>query len=185
MNTIGENLWGNQNVLGRDLKGLVRGSHLWNVLGFCLFVVAFYFAYSHGMSSFSQVSASPFWIPDSILLCALLMSPPRRWWIFVLAPLPIRLFVGATQNFPLGFFLSNVKRQLQNGGDGTVGAGADSPDERVRLIGGAWQSAPNRSMAQKCGYRFRWEETDEAPHEVVFPLKDCITLLIDRVIMAV
>ena len=69
-------------------------------------MVAFYFAYSHGMSSFSQVSASPFWIPDSILLCALLMSPPRRWWIFVLAPLPIRLFVGATQNFPLGFLVA-------------------------------------------------------------------------------
>ena len=106
MNAIDENLRGHQNVLGYDLRAIVHSSHLRNLLGFGLFVVAFYFAYSHGMSSFSQVSASPFWIPDSILLCALLMSPPRRWWIFVLAPLPIRLFVGATQNFPLWFLLA-------------------------------------------------------------------------------
>lgn len=48
MNTIGENLWGNQSVLGRDLKGPVRGSHLRNVLGFCLFAAAYYFAYRYG-----------------------------------------------------------------------------------------------------------------------------------------
>ena len=73
MNTIGENLWGGQNVLERDLKGLIRGSHLRNVLGLCLFAVAFYFAYRYGMA-FSHVTSSPFWFPDSVLLCTLLVG---------------------------------------------------------------------------------------------------------------
>ena len=120
MSFMSKDVRSNQNDLARGFRLPVDQPFLRNALELCVFGAAFYFAYSHGMCSFSQVSASPFWIPDSILLCALLMSPPRRWWIFVLAPLPIRLFVGATQNFPLGFFLSNVKQQLQNGGNATV-----------------------------------------------------------------
>ena len=52
---------------------------LQNLLGFCLFVTAFYFACRYGMS-FSQACAAPFWFPDSVLLCALLLIQPRRWW---------------------------------------------------------------------------------------------------------
>ena len=76
VNTIGENLWGDQNILGHDLREVVRGSRLRNVLGFCLFGVAFYFAYRYGMS-FSYVTSSPFWFPDSVLLCTLLVVRAR------------------------------------------------------------------------------------------------------------
>jgi PAS domain S-box-containing protein len=72
--------------------------------GFCLFLVAYYFAYRYGMT-FSQSSASPFWFPDSVLLCALLWSPPRIWWLFILAALPIRLFVPESANVPSWFLL--------------------------------------------------------------------------------
>ena len=76
-----------------------------NVFAFCLFVAAFYFAYRYAMS-FSQAAASPFWFPDSILLCALLLVPPGRWWMFVLAALPIRLLAPVSAGLPLWFLLT-------------------------------------------------------------------------------
>ena len=103
MNSVGDDVQGRHNVLGRGLRSLADAPGLRNVLELCLFETAFYFAYRYGMSSFRGASASPFWYPDSVLLSALLMSPPRRWWIFVLAPLPIRLF---TQDLPLEFLVA-------------------------------------------------------------------------------
>lgn len=73
-------------------------------VGLCVFEIAFYFAYTYGMG-FTSTRASPFWIPSSILLCALLYSPRRYWWIFLLAPLPIRLFMGISPEHPLWFVL--------------------------------------------------------------------------------
>jgi PAS domain S-box-containing protein len=105
MNAIGANLRGDQNLLGRDLNGLVRGPYLKNVLGFCLFGVAFFFAYRYGMS-FSYETSSPFWFPDSVLLCALLLVRPRWWWLFVLGALPIRLLAPVSANVPLWFLLA-------------------------------------------------------------------------------
>ena len=70
-----------------------------------LFSAAFYVAYRYGME-FSQASASPFWFPDSVVLCALLVVPPKRWWVFILAPLPIRLLVMVPPNTPLWFLLA-------------------------------------------------------------------------------
>ena len=76
-----------------------------NALGMCVFGAAFYFAYRYGMS-FSHATASPFWFPDSVLLCALLMVRPGRWWVFVLAPLPIRLLAAVSADLPLWFLLT-------------------------------------------------------------------------------
>ena len=82
------------------------GVTLWKDLAwFCLFEAAFYIAYRYGMS-FSQTCASPFWFPDSVLLCALLLSPPRRWWIFILGALPIRLFSAVAQGVAHWFLLA-------------------------------------------------------------------------------
>ncbi len=104
MNIVREYLQGNQR-LPRIGFGLIA---LWpllqNLLGFCLFETAFYFAYRYGMS-FSQACAAPFWFPDSVLLCALLLTQPRRWWLLVVAVLPIRLFVGLSFHVPLWFLL--------------------------------------------------------------------------------
>ena len=84
---------------------LLRSPRMRNALGFCLFEIAFYFAYHYAMS-FSRACASPFWFPDSVLLCALLLSRPRNWWLFVLGPLPIRLFSPIAQGLPYWFLLS-------------------------------------------------------------------------------
>ncbi|HEY7205308.1 MAG TPA: ATP-binding protein [Methylomirabilota bacterium] len=79
---------------------------LWSrVLAFVVFEVTFYYAYRYAMS-FSQTVASPFWFPDSILLCALLLTGPRSWPIFVLGALPIRLFSGVAGGMPSWFLLA-------------------------------------------------------------------------------
>ena len=83
-------------------------------LGFCLFEAAFYFGYRYGMS-FSHACASPFWFPDSVLLCALVLNRPGRWWLFVLAPLPIRLLVAAPPEVPLSFLLTTFAIDSANG----------------------------------------------------------------------
>jgi len=74
-------------------------------LTLALFCVAFFFAYRYGMS-FSQALASPFWFPDSVLLCALLVTPPRRWALYVLAALPIRVFSPVAAQTELWFLLT-------------------------------------------------------------------------------
>src|SRR5262249_28073402 len=51
---------------------------------------------------------SPFWLPDSILLCALLLTPGRGWWIFLGLIWPIRLLVGAVPGTPLWFHLAAI-----------------------------------------------------------------------------
>src|SRR5204863_3433228 len=69
----------------------------------CLFAVAYYVGYAYAMS-FTQQMAAPFWFPDAVLLCALLLTPPKRWWIYLVASLSIRLVVDAP-NIP-GWFLA-------------------------------------------------------------------------------
>jgi len=56
--------------------------------------------------SFSQTTASPFWFPDAILLCALLVARPRLWPLIILAPLPIRLWSPVSAGLPLWFLLA-------------------------------------------------------------------------------
>jgi two-component system sensor histidine kinase UhpB len=76
-----------------------------NAFAFCLFVAAFYFAYRYGMA-FSHATASPFWFPDSVLLCALLLVRPGRCWVIILATLPIRLLAPVSADIPLWFLLA-------------------------------------------------------------------------------
>ena len=51
---------------------------------------------------------SPFWLPDSVLLCALLIAPRREWWFFLLAIWPIRLLAGAVPGTPVWFQFASV-----------------------------------------------------------------------------
>src|SRR6187455_3052384 len=76
-------------------------------LAFCCFEVAYYFAYRYGMS-FSQATASPFWFPDSVLLCALLRTRPRWWLLLLIGTLPIRFFTEVAADVPLGMLVSTA-----------------------------------------------------------------------------
>ncbi len=105
MNGSREIIRDGRRVLQRGVESIVQRRSVRDAAGFSGFVVAYYFAYRYGMS-FSQAAASPFWFPDSVLLCALLMSPPRRWWILILATLPIRLFSEVAAGIPAWFLLA-------------------------------------------------------------------------------
>lgn len=78
------------------------GVFLRDCLQLAVFLIAFALAYRYGMS-FSQKSAAPFWFPDSILLCALLAIPPRRWVLWIAMTLPIRLFSDVARDIPVWF----------------------------------------------------------------------------------
>ena len=84
-------------VGSRDLPRAMEGSRssfyytTWtSVRPFILFVAAYILAYRYA-SDFSQNSPAPLWFPDSVLLCALLLQPKRKWIWYLLAALPIRL----------------------------------------------------------------------------------------------
>src|SRR5215468_9685494 len=81
-----------------------RGRFARESVSFGAFEIAFLIAYRLGMS-FSQGFAAPFWLPDSVLLCALLVSERRNWWLYVLGPLPIRLFLFTDPGVPFWFLL--------------------------------------------------------------------------------
>ena len=87
------------------LNWLLRLPLLRRLVGFCFFEIAFYFAYYYGMS-FSQACACPFWFPDTVLLCALLLSKPRNWWVYIVATLPIRLFCPVGHDNPEWFLFT-------------------------------------------------------------------------------
>ncbi|HEY6123632.1 MAG TPA: PAS domain S-box protein [Steroidobacteraceae bacterium] len=88
-------------------ESLWRNSVARNVLAFCCFEVAYYFAYRYGMS-FSQDTGSPFWFPDSILLCALLRVPPRWWLPLLVATVPIRFFADVADGISNGMLASTT-----------------------------------------------------------------------------
>jgi PAS domain S-box-containing protein len=84
-------------------------------LWFAAFVIAYAAAYHFGMPP-SRAAASPFWFPDSVLLCAFLKSKPRNWWIFVVASLAIRLLAPLPASPPiwagLGAFSADTIKML-------------------------------------------------------------------------
>ncbi|HEU5188890.1 MAG TPA: hypothetical protein VFX14_04300 [Methylomirabilota bacterium] len=86
-------------------RAILRQALLRQLLGFCLFGAAYYVAYRYGMS-FAQAGASPFWFPDSVLLCGLLLTRPGQWWLFIGVTLPIRVFSEVANGIPLWFLLA-------------------------------------------------------------------------------
>src|SRR5262247_824608 len=87
-------------VNGRSLSLSLIRQPLRALVEYAAFALAFYLAYRSGMS-FSQAAASPFWFPDSVLLCALLKSRRELWWLFILSTVPIRVFSDVAADIPL------------------------------------------------------------------------------------
>ena len=96
-----ENLRNHRLALPRSLSGLISYSPIAkSAFGFLAFLAAYYFGFHYAIS-FGRASASPFWFPDAILLCALLKSRRDFWWLFILATPPIRLLSGGVAHDPL------------------------------------------------------------------------------------
>jgi len=43
---------------------------------------------------------APFWPPNVVLFCALLLSPPRQWWIYILAAFPAHVLAELQVGMP-------------------------------------------------------------------------------------
>lgn len=72
---------------------------------FCLFQSGYFLTYKYA-SAFSQSSAAPFWFPDSVVLCALLMSKPKYWGTLLISLLPTRLLIDGGAEIPDWFRLT-------------------------------------------------------------------------------
>src|SRR5215217_5230297 len=43
---------------------------------------------------------APFWPPNIVLFCALLMVPPKSWWLYVLATIPAHVIAELSVGMP-------------------------------------------------------------------------------------
>jgi PAS domain S-box-containing protein len=75
------------------------------LLDLLIFEAAFFAAYQFSMNVAPR-SGAPIWLPDSVLLCALLLSSPRSWWLYIVAPLPLRLLGAGSTVTPTWFLLA-------------------------------------------------------------------------------
>src|SRR5215831_15526868 len=66
-----------------------------------LVFVGYYFGAKVGLAlTFQPHPISVFWPPNSILLAALLLTPPRVWWLLVLAAFPAHLIAELQSQVP-------------------------------------------------------------------------------------
>jgi PAS domain S-box-containing protein len=69
-----------------------------------LFGISYFAAYLYGNS---LPRPAPLWPPDAVLLAALLLTSPRRWWVYVLVTVPIRLVPSLAPGVPFWLLLVN------------------------------------------------------------------------------
>lgn len=96
-----------QREMLRSSLALWSAGHPWyeRLRALALFEIIFYFAYRYGMA-FPAAYPSPLWFPDSVLLAALLLTPRKRWWMFIAAQVPIRFFFVVVDGTPTWFLLA-------------------------------------------------------------------------------
>ena len=77
------------------------------VTGALLVAAAYYVGANLGLIlRFPPTTPSVLWPPNSMLTAALLLSAPRRWWLFLLAALPAHLAAGLPTGWPLSLVLA-------------------------------------------------------------------------------
>src|SRR4051812_25503924 len=84
------------------LRSRITFERLRSLQEFLIFELAFLAAYTYAMAVSSNAGA-PFWLPDSVLLAALVLSQPRSWPIYVCGTLPIRLLAAVPADTPSWF----------------------------------------------------------------------------------
>jgi signal transduction histidine kinase/integral membrane sensor domain MASE1 len=94
-----------------------EGSWAGPALGAAAVAVAYYLGSELGFAfRFPPATTSILWPPNAILTSALLLSRPRRWWVFLLAALPahvvVQMGVGHPPDLILGFYGTNCLEAL-------------------------------------------------------------------------
>ena len=69
-----------------------------------VFAAAFYLAYS--------ASTARLWLPDAVLLVALLFTRPKRWWMFLLIPLIVRYAATKAPDLPFWLIPANYLNDI-------------------------------------------------------------------------
>ena len=90
------------------------------VIGLCVFV-GYYFGAKIGFAlTFGPYPVSVLWPPNSILVAALLLTPPRIWWFVLLAAFPAHCATQLQSHVPplmiLCWFISNCSEALIGAG---------------------------------------------------------------------
>ncbi len=86
--------------------------------GIALLVAVSYYAGSQigFLLTPAQSAISTFWPPNAILLAAFLLTPPRIWWVLLLAVMPAHLSIQLRTGIPLlsslGWFVGNTGEAL-------------------------------------------------------------------------
>jgi PAS domain S-box-containing protein len=88
-----------------------RYAFAFNPVKLSLFALAYLVAYEYG-TLFLQTAAAPLWFPDSVLLCALLLTPPNEWWLYLAIVVPIRLVPTPHPAIPLWFVFATSANDL-------------------------------------------------------------------------
>lgn len=95
-----------------------HGRELARTAGTALLVsAAYYLGARLGLVlKFAAITPSVLWPPNAILTAVLLLTPPRRWWIYLLAALPAHLIVEMQAHWPtplvLALFITNCGEAL-------------------------------------------------------------------------
>src|SRR5215475_13646057 len=82
-----------------DLPKTIRNSIITAIAYYIGAEIAFW------IGTLSDKIFAPFWPPNIVLFCALLMTPPRRWWIFILAAFPAHVAAALQVGMPTGQLL--------------------------------------------------------------------------------
>lgn len=69
-----------------------------------LFAAAYLAAYAFSRW-LAQGNGTRLWLPDSVLLCALLLTPRKKWWLYLLLTMPARFLPGVRPQVAAWFLL--------------------------------------------------------------------------------
>jgi signal transduction histidine kinase len=56
-------------------------------------------SYKYGISQDPRI-LSALWLPDSVLLCCLIFTPARWWWVYAVVSMPARYYFGIHAGYP-------------------------------------------------------------------------------------
>ena len=76
-----------------------------------LFALAYFVAVGYG-TLFVQTAAAPLWLPDSVLLFALLLAPSKKWWLFIITAIPIRFIPTPHPSVPFWFLAASCANDI-------------------------------------------------------------------------
>ena len=58
--------------------------------------------------AFPAAPVSAFWAPNALLMAALLLAPPQRWWIYLLAIAPFHVLAQLSTTAPVQILIQYV-----------------------------------------------------------------------------